>query len=447
MATAGITGPFVGSEDKLHSKLLNLPGDLVDYILDYARPRDVARLCRVAKGLHAFAHRALYRDVFMTTPARMVKCCETLAANPSAAREVRTVSIRFRSSRSRDSGLGDSYGVVEAAFLSLPDVLALEIIVTTQDFVHILAKCRWPRLRRFQSFLPTLPELLTFMAHHPTLRSVFFSFQCNPATLSPILLPNAEKFIGPSQLVPLVIPGSRTNEVNLVSQPTHSQLESALIAMQQSTATVTSFSLLVQDWDVDHLTLISKYLPELETLDIRNSWARTGPDNPSSRTIFLCTLSPFLKDFTKLESLKLVSDDDIGEDISLAMALLDIEAVIVGGFGLACPTLSTCTMTSGVTWFKLQSCLWIPRNDRPIGRAWVRYLLETGLHPIVKSLDKESAELMITSIRNVLQSNPEWYGEDEDAVDSDEESDPDDGYGFISDHDGLDDGEEALLEI
>ncbi|TFK52543.1 hypothetical protein OE88DRAFT_1807430 [Heliocybe sulcata] len=407
----------------------DLPTDVIDYILDFLSPRALPKACLLNKAIGVLAQKALYRDLFMPSPNRMLKCCETLLSNPAIAAVVRTVSVRFSANTETQSR--SFYGVVEATFLSLPDVLALEILVSAPEFVHILAKCRWPRLHRFQSFLPTLPELLQFMGHHPTLHTTFFSWDyAELSTLPHIHLPNMEKFIGPAPLVPLVVPGSQADAVQIVSRSSNTQLEAALAAVQGCTVPVTAFSMLIEDWNFDQLHLVSTYLPHLTDLNIRNSWA--GSEKSSSHMIFLRTIGPLLKNFTSLQNLTLNSEDKDHDDLSLFLSLLDIEAVIVGGFGLSCPQLSTCTMPSDTTWFKLQSCVWIPQNNRPKGRAWMRYVLDTGIHPVVKNLDDGTAEVIMASIRKVLEDNPEWYGEradwDDDWAESDNESDS--GYGY-----------------
>ncbi|KZT19460.1 hypothetical protein NEOLEDRAFT_1173024 [Neolentinus lepideus HHB14362 ss-1] len=421
--------------------LSGIPEDVIDYILDFLSPRTLPRVCLLNRNIGFLAQKALYRDLFMSSPNRMLKCCETLLSNPTTTTMVRTVSVRFSYNTKTQSKL--FYEVVEAAFLSLPDVMALEILVSTPEFVRVLAKCRWPRLHRFQSFLPTLPELLQFMGHHPTLRTTFFSWDyADLSTLPRIHLPNMKKFIGPGPLIPLVVPGSQAGAVQIVSRSSTAQLEAALIAMQDSTEAITTFSMLIEDWDFDHLRLVSAHLPHLVDLNIRNSW--TSPEKSSSHMIFLRTIGPLLKDFPNLQNLTLNSEDKDHDDLSLFLSLLDIEAVIAGGFGLSCPTLSTCTMPSDVTWFKLQSCVWIPQNNRPKGRAWMRYVLDTGIHPVVKNLDDETAELIMTSIRNVLETNPEWYGEVEDEA-SDHESDG--GYGYKLSEGGVDEEDENDWDI
>ncbi|KAJ7779740.1 hypothetical protein B0H16DRAFT_1448187 [Mycena metata] len=174
-----------------------LPVDLLRPILSHVPEKQfLLRLCRVSRGFHHEAQRALYADVALRSDD-MALFCRTIAASPALAHCVRRLSIQLSDSfADRDE--------LTQCMRSLLQLRALEISAaqphpwdtdtvtlrsnmlatawTHSQAIHILSGCSF-KLKVFASaFRMTEPDFAEFLEQQPEIEELL-SFDTSPSVL------------------------------------------------------------------------------------------------------------------------------------------------------------------------------------------------------------------------------------------------------------------------
>ncbi|KAJ7123260.1 hypothetical protein C8R43DRAFT_43556 [Mycena crocata] len=203
------------------SPIGRLAPETLEEIIGFAPPAAQRALCRVSSLWHALCVRTIYADIVLSSPPAVVKCCRTLASNPTVAAAVRSFEIVYR------RGLGSPelppfYALVAHTLQQTHNLHRLSLRVPDPVYATaVLSSCHsLPRLGHFETCEGVLTEsLVAFLNRHPRIRflqlgapahatqhsSASNSDALNRHSQAQISLPHLEYFMGPSACVAPVV--------------------------------------------------------------------------------------------------------------------------------------------------------------------------------------------------------------------------------------------------
>ncbi|KII94851.1 hypothetical protein PLICRDRAFT_47859 [Plicaturopsis crispa FD-325 SS-3] len=434
------------------SKLGGLPLELIDEIVSHASKEDTLACCRVCRTLQAIATRRIYRFVRLETPARIVKGCRAIIANPAAANAVRALTLF---SSFDDMGefnvfwfLPAFHRLIRRALSRIKHVEELSLLFSDKNKLCGVTTCDFPRLVHFHTTQPFDSHFASFFARHPQLRSLHLSTPhfLDPLEPSSLRLPCLDSFSGPSYLIPVIMPPDAPplRDLAIFWSPTEDDSDTTLRLLQPCTK-LESFHIICRRLTVDILTSISQNLPTITSLGLQTSnsfyVAIDAEEFPNA-------ISTILPRFSRLKQLSFMAM--LMEHRKIGIRHLDADFYTVVAWGRACPTLLHCTLPSSVMWVRIRGTVWLPRlSDTVLSERWLRRCIGNS-YSEMDEFEEVMADVLgvvipgtvMTDVRDTASAQESLAADDEntdDGGDSDAEDSDEDGPMAVVDYDDISD--------
>jgi hypothetical protein len=206
----------------------------------------------------------------------------------------------------------------------------------------------------------------------------------NPQLFAEIHLPALTSFYGPSDLIPMFLPGRSISSATILWQA-GVQIHNAI------------------EWSLELASVVAKYLSGVSTLKMREYSPKAeddGDDDTEPATLraqnalvkalgYVMHLFPKLKHFDIMYEALIDGPKPVLKD-------LDKEFDTVISWGRACPSLCTCRLPTGVLWVRLKpgDDVWYPASEphRKIGEEWLMRGMITDRYPFVDQVMEALAQ-------------------------------------------------------
>ncbi|KAJ6496894.1 hypothetical protein DFH09DRAFT_1376284 [Mycena vulgaris] len=332
-----------------------LPLELIDSIAEYSDESALRSLSLADRRVNGVCTRWMYRDVVLDNRLRAVACFKTLVAKTQAAQSVRALILRFHPS----DMLASFYRILRAALLLLTSVEYIEVIMSTEIF-GALADIHFPRLR--ECAIPFCADIIPFLHLHPEITGLSMDPVPHSSvtfwtSMEPILLPDLHMFSGPGVVALSVIPRSRTSHMFVFWDPRlQGQFSDVFNAIESSGTVLLDVQNIFITWEPQLLTAITKFVPNLTSLSIRNV---SSIHAPTEMQAFFSGIDETLKSLRSLTSLSIIQD---ALSTTVDPDDLDWEFQTMRKWGDIAPSLHCCVLPSETKWLRIRHNVWYPSN-------------------------------------------------------------------------------------
>ncbi|KAJ7081260.1 hypothetical protein C8R44DRAFT_895132 [Mycena epipterygia] len=324
-------------------------------LVPYAAYGDLLQLSQTNRTVNDICRRWIYRSVVLEDPVRAVGCCKTLISNIEASNCVRFVVIRFHPRRM----LKSFCRILRMAFYNLKSLQSIEIS-TSPELFATLSDIHFPRLR--ECSIPFCVDVISFLQLHP--KMVALSLDPVPhhsvlyrTSIPAIHLPDLQMFSGPEIVALSVIPQSRASHILIFWDPRlKTEFSGAFEAMASSGTPLFEVQNILVTWDTTLLTAISKCIPNLTSLSVRNV---SSIPLPVQMELFFTCLDETIKSLRSLTSLCVIQG---ALPVTLDTDDLDWEFHTVRKWGDMSPALHCCLLPSETKWVRIRPNVWYPSN-------------------------------------------------------------------------------------
>ncbi|KAJ7263894.1 hypothetical protein C8J57DRAFT_420188 [Mycena rebaudengoi] len=333
-----------------------LPLELLDEIVQLSTRSDLLSLCKTSRRINTACLRWIYQTLFLDDPGRLVKCCQTLMSNTEAAYAVRLLLVQCNPKR----GLKALRLLFSATLKKLKSLEFLEIAGSV-DLFSICSIIHFPRLRHCS--IPFSIDFVWFLALHPklielTMDPIPHDSVISLAEITPIHLPDLQRFSGPDRVAVSVIPRSSAFRILVFWDPRfETKFNEAFTSFALSNAEVYEVKNILVSWDPALLTAAATCIPGLTALSIRNVSSIVAPAEMEE---FFSGIDQALKSLTKLKALAIIQG-------SLPTILdpedLDWEFETVRRWADISPTIACVLLPSETKWMRIRTNVWYPTNN------------------------------------------------------------------------------------
>ncbi|KDQ64503.1 hypothetical protein JAAARDRAFT_187826 [Jaapia argillacea MUCL 33604] len=370
--------------------------ELLEHIFEQVPRSDLLSLCCASRLFNSIAIGTLYRTIELHTSSDVVKCCKTLLNVPGVANVVRHLVITikernhppeplhgffpnvhlldglyFPPRRNDRTHLHSFYRLVCTALNSASGVTSLDLSGGGIQFETILGGCHFPRLRKLTYDIDLGPEAISFILRHPSIQNLTIrpSHTISPQTIPPMVLRELSSFTGPTELVPMFIPGSRVTEIGIVSSECSDDFDFLAEQMNMSSNPIRILRFTGLMWCLRLAEAVARSLSEIEVL-VFTSTMLVERDHSRRPGSFLNQLQCILPSLNRLRRLD-VTTTIAAYGLLPQVRDLDDEHLILEKWSDLCPTLTMCALPSDVLWTKGAS-KWTPDTSNHLGSLWVK---------------------------------------------------------------------------
>ncbi|KDQ09056.1 hypothetical protein BOTBODRAFT_191379 [Botryobasidium botryosum FD-172 SS1] len=312
---------------------VRLPNEIISTIFGFVdESRTLVTLAQCCTVFFAESYAWLYRHSLLHDLPSVIKWCAAIIRHPCAARAVRSLSIRISTRQYiyHNPSLSTSFWRVVARSIRLLINLATMDVSSLGHgkmgmpawFFHACGTK--DTLRHITTPNTLSPHFLAFLARHPSITAWSQGPWdiAKPAATAltqlisePSTLPHLAYVSGPDSVVCKIVPGRPVTHVSVSTSNLEDFVHGQLLSLAQSSAVVKKLDLQAKhgDFTAEHLTAISRYLPQLETLRVQSR------ESPAS---YLTEWVSSLGSFTALTRIRVAgcSGDSI-DGVLLAQAI------------------------------------------------------------------------------------------------------------------------------
>ncbi|TEB30747.1 hypothetical protein FA13DRAFT_1853153 [Coprinellus micaceus] len=348
--------------------ILQLPAELIEQCLRLCSNPTLIHLCRTSHFINELATRALYREISVCSVGALIRCCRTLAARPTTASALRSLSLYYPvSSTGYTQNL---YDLIRRALDTAPELVHLRISTPDPRIVTALQfRSAHPELRNFHSQLTLSASLVEFLNQHPTLTSVevspFENTRLAKDCLPGIELPALGHFAGNAQILSKLDKKAKPRAAFISWDAMDQHPHLAIETLQSHNLRVLGCRR--RGWNTDLFDIVSTSLPHILWLNVANLLA---VDTPPTKE-YLMAVKSHLTRFKKLQRLGLQCVDtwQMGD----IQCVLEEDFQTVRSWGEACSSLQQIILPHSGTmgWYRVIDDLWIPDPRDQRGAAWL----------------------------------------------------------------------------
>ncbi|KAF9446500.1 hypothetical protein P691DRAFT_761585 [Macrolepiota fuliginosa MF-IS2] len=330
------------------------------------------------------------------------------------------------------------YKLAAAALKRTTNIIALDIAGLDQ-LLALLAYTPFPKLIEVK--IPYTPLLTTFLnTHRHMLRAVVLqgpptpsNFERSSVRFQKVEMPELMAFVGPCNVIPFVLPGSRVRYLTVCWDEACQRPEELMRFVTESRSEIMGMDNLVLGWSPTLLGVIGEFVPKVETLRIRNVCSIATKEMIDMYLVFL---EEGLKKFEHLHTLAITL---LFNPIAYRLADLDEEYQTVQRWGAIMPSLTVCTLPSTTRWTRFKDNHWFPIGDlridpsRSIKMRWFFRAFINGTYPsemfpeISGGVELDAFEDMIPGELLLTDEDEEEYEEVDEEDEDENENDEEDG--------------------
>ncbi|KAJ7228878.1 hypothetical protein GGX14DRAFT_415528 [Mycena pura] len=276
------------------------PFELVDAVLRFLEPKDLASVARTSASIYPVALRSLYCNLSVAdspvpayAPPSVVR---TLAARPDVAAHVRYFSVSLDDSASLSPEFSRQ---LASALSAMTALISLDIFIDETGSWVLPDRLVSPQLRHFASSFPFDSRVATFCGNAPALASV--QLGCTGIDVPPLAnacMPRLAEFTGCLSAAVALVPGRPVESVFVTSGDF---TEDLVPELAKSTSLVTVLSISTNSAPVSFLQVLGQHLPHIAYLRITSTCNLPAPPT----TIFYEQVAGALAFFPNLQSFEL----------------------------------------------------------------------------------------------------------------------------------------------
>ncbi|EAU86648.1 hypothetical protein CC1G_07306 [Coprinopsis cinerea okayama7 len=246
-----------------------LPLELLTEILDGLPHRDIITLTRVSRLFNGLTLRFLYKEIVLVGETKFRQCFDTLAFNERIATHVKSLTIMLNSTFETTSVLNRT---LRAALQNISaSLVKLDLTACPFNLSYLLKRISFPRLSTFHTRVTIDKELVLFLQRNSHIESLSVGERIEASSArgktipKRIEMPSLRRFYGPTDAMPMFIPGSKVDQVFVNDCVTGaSAVETVVTALEASTVPVTNLTFV--DFTVYHPSIFEGLGSKLRNL-------------------------------------------------------------------------------------------------------------------------------------------------------------------------------------
>jgi len=265
-----------------------LPLDVLQVILTYLGPHELAKCCRVNHAVYPIAFDALYRDL-RPTQRNVLPLCLKLSNDPTLARRVRSFVLC-------NPNVDMYLGAISDALLCLPRLHTLVLFIGHMSSWILPQKDACPfQLTSLASGFFWDTTMLSFLAFQHDLKHLALPGSTSPPLLhsiSPQLIPNLVSIYAPMSVVEVLAPGRPIRDITAFGL---ADIKASISSLSRTTVPVQRLMLnfgYLQSLEFGHL---SESTPNLVYLSIDAN--NVKPDDEDVRDLSTSLSPSFINSF------------------------------------------------------------------------------------------------------------------------------------------------------
>ena len=262
-----------------------LPLDVLQVILTYLSPYELAKCCRVNHAVYSSAFDALYRDL-RPTQRNVHRLCLKLSNDPNLACRVRSFVLR-------NANVDMYLGAISDALLCLPRLHTLVLFIGHMSSWILPPKDACPfQLTHFASGFFWDSTMLSFLAFQHDLKHLALPGTTSPhllRSISPQLVPNLVSIYAPMAIVQALAPGRPIRDVTTFG---HVGIKDSISSLSRTTVPVQRLMLNFGYLQSLEFGDLSESTPNLVNLSIDAN--NVKPDDEDVRELSTSLSPPFI---------------------------------------------------------------------------------------------------------------------------------------------------------